>query len=417
MASNDLEQVDHEVYELICREQQRQQSSLNLIASENHTSKAVLAAAASVMTDKYAEGYPGRRYYAGCQVVDDVEQLCIDRAKALFGAEHLNVQPHSGTSANLAVYLACLKPGEKILAMDLSCGGHLSHGLEINLSGQCYKSHFYGVRKDTEIIDMDEVRKLALRIKPKLIVAGASAYPRIIDFAAFGQIARDAGAMLMCDIAHIAGLVMAKVHPSPVPHAEFVTSTTHKTYRGPRGGMIMCRAEWAKKIDQAVFPGMQGGPQMHIIAAKAVALKECAQPAFTEYAKQILANAQALAQALSSRGWRLVSGGTENHLMLIDLRSRDSEMTGDMAQRWLASANIICNKNKIPYDPRPPRETSGIRLGTPALTTRGLKEPQMEIVAGWIDNILSNRGQEATIKRILGQLAEFCEQFPIPAER
>ena len=413
----DLEQSDREVYDLILQEQQRQQQSLNLIASENHASRAVLQTAGSVMTDKYAEGYPGRRFYAGCQVVDRVEQLCIDRAKALFGAEHANVQPHCGTSANLAVYLACLDPGDRILAMDLSCGGHLSHGLSINLSGQCYAAFHYGVRRDTEMLDMDAVRRQALEVRPKLIVAGASAYPRTIDFAAFAEVARECGAMFMADIAHIAGLVIAGIHPSPVPHAQFVTTTTHKTHRGPRGGMILCRAEWARKIDTAVFPGMQGGPQMHIIAAKAVALKECAQPEFRCYARQIVANARALAGDLAQRGWRLVSGGTDNHLMLIDLRSRDGELTGEQAQRWLAAANIVCNKNKIPFDPRPATQASGIRLGSPALTTRGMQEPQMGQVAGWIDEILTSHGAEQTTQRVRRHVGELCNEFPIPAVR
>ena len=413
----DLEQTDREVYDLIFREQQRQQHSLNLIASENHASRAVLQTAGSVMTDKYAEGYPGKRYYAGCRVVDEVEQLCIDRAKAIFGAEHANVQPHSGTGANLAVYMACLEPGDRILAMDLSCGGHLSHGLGINLSGQAYRAFSYGVRQDTEMIDMNAVLEQAQTVQPKLIVAGASAYSRIIDFAAFADVARQVGAMFMADIAHIAGLVMAGVHPSPVPCADFVTTTTHKTHRGPRGGMILCKAKWAKRVDQAVFPGMQGGPQMHIIAAKAVALKECAQPGFRTYASQILANAKALAAGLSSRGWRLVSGGTDNHLMLIDLRSRDGEINGDQAQKWLAAANIVCNKNKIPFDPRPATTPSGIRLGTPALTTRGMKEPQMQLLASWIDDLLTSHGSEETIARITQDVTALCNEYPIPAVR
>jgi glycine hydroxymethyltransferase len=412
----DLEQTDREVYDLIRREEQRQQHSLNLIASENHASRAVLQAISSVMTDKYAEGYPGRRYYAGCLVVDEVEQLCIDRAKALFGAEHANVQPHSGTGANLSVYMACLKPGDRILAMDLSCGGHLSHGLSINMSGQTYLSFHYGVRRDTERIDMDEVLQQAKKVQPKLIVAGASAYPRIIDFAAFADVAKRCGAFFMADIAHIAGLVMAQVHPSPVPCADFVTTTTHKTHRGPRGGMILCKERWAKPVDQAVFPGMQGGPQMHVIAAKAVALKECARPDFRLYAAQILANAKALAAAMQARGWRLVSGGTENHLMLIDLNSRD-ELDGERAQKWLSAANIICNKNKIPFDTRPSTHPSGIRLGTPALTTRGMKEPQMQQLAGWIDEILISHGNEKTIQRIRNDVQHLCDQYPIPAVR
>ncbi len=417
MALCDLEQTDREVYDLICREEQRQQHSLNLIASENHASRAVLQALSSVMTDKYAEGYPGKRYYAGCRVVDDVEQLCIDRAKALFGAEHANVQPHSGTGANLAVYMACLKPGDRILAMDLSCGGHLSHGLSINMSGQAYNASYYGVRHDTEMIDMDEVLSQARKVKPHLLLAGASAYSRTIDFAAFADVAARSGAVFMADIAHIAGLVMADVHPSPVPYADFVTTTTHKTHRGPRGGMILSKEKWAKKVDQAVFPGIQGGPQMHCIAAKAVALKECAEPSFRQYAAQIIANAKALAAGLTARGWRLISGGTDNHLMLVDLRSRDGEIDGDQAQRWLSAANIICNKNKIPFDSRPATHPSGIRLGTPALTTRGMKEPQMEMLAAWIDGILAGHGDEKTVARVAQDVARLCDNYPIPAVR
>jgi glycine hydroxymethyltransferase len=412
-----LEHSDREVFDLLAAERDRQQYTLELIASENHASKSVLEAAGSVATDKYAEGYPFKRYYGGCLQMDRIEQLCIDRAKALFGAEHANVQPHCGTSANMAVYQACLERGDKIMAMDLSHGGHLSHGMPVNFSGKYYAVTSYGVREDTEVLDMDALREQALRERPKLIVAGASAYPRTLDFAAFGEIAREAGALFMADIAHIAGLVVSGDHPTPIGHAQFVTTTTHKTLRGPRGGLILTTAQWGKKIDSTVFPGIQGGPLMHIIAAKAVAFGEDAQPSFRQYCKQIMANAKALAEALLSKGWRLVSGGTDNHLLLVDLRSRDANLTGHQAQQWLESAGIICNKNKIPFDPRSAAQTSGVRLGTPAVTTRGLTAPHMQQLAGWIDTVLTARGDPAVIARIRGEVSELCEAFPIPAVR
>ncbi|NLF32844.1 MAG: serine hydroxymethyltransferase [Planctomycetes bacterium] len=412
-----LETDDKQVYDLVCAERKRQQGMLDLIASENHTSRAVMEATGSVFTDKYAEGYPQKRYYGGCEVVDDIEQLCIDRAKALFGAEHANVQPHCGTSANMAVYYACLQPGDKILGMSLACGGHLSHGLSVNFSGRYYTIASYGVDEKTEMIDMDAVRRQALAEKPKLIMVGASAYPRTLDFAGFAAIARECGALLVADIAHIAGLVATALHPSPVPHADFVTTTTHKTLRGPRSGLILCKAKWAREIDKAVFPGLQGGPLEHVIAAKAVAFGACAKPEFKTYCRQVIANAKALADALASKGWRIVSGGTDNHLMLVDLRSRDEDLTGQDAQQWLEAAGIVCNKNKIPFDPRSAAQTSGMRLGTPALTTRGMTEPQMQQLAGWIDTILAARGDAAVIARIRGQVSELCEAFPIPAVR
>jgi glycine hydroxymethyltransferase len=414
---SELARVDREVFDCISGERGRQQQMLDLIASENHTSRAVMEAAGSVMTDKYAEGYPDKRYYGGCEFVDAVEKLCIARAKALFGCEHANVQPHCGTTANMAIYQACLNVGDKILAMDLSHGGHLSHGMKVNFSGKLYTVVTYGVRQDTEVIDFDALREQALRERPKLIVVGASAYPRILDFDAFAAIARECGALLLADIAHVAGLVAAGVHPTPVGRANFITTTTHKTLRGPRGGLILCDAEWAKKVDSAVFPGVQGGPLMHIIAAKAVALKECALPTFKAYAAQIVANAAVLAGALAEKGWRIVSGGTDNHLLLVDLRGRNAELTGQQAQQWLEAAGIACNKNKIPFDPRPPAQSSGLRLGTPAATTRGLKEPQMRQLADWIDRVLSSGGAADVTARVRQEVSQLCGQFPIPAAR
>ena len=411
---NRLEQVDPKIAGIIQAEQLRQANTLELIASENHVSPSVLVALGSVLTDKYAEGYPGGRYYCGNQNIDEVEQVAIDRAKELFGAEHANVQPHCGTSANLAVYLAALQPGAKILGMELAHGGHLSHGMKINASGKFYKTFGYGVDPDTERIDMSEVRRKALELRPDILVAGASAYPRTIDFEAFGQIADEAGCPLLADIAHIAGLVVAGVHPSPVPHSAFVTTTNHKTLRGPRGGIILCRKEWARKIDSAVFPGLQGGPLEHVIAAKAVAFHEAMKPAFREYAAAIVTNAQAMAGELLSAGWRLVSGGTDNHLLLIDLRSRDEDLTGQTASVRLARAGIVTNKNVIPFDPRKVAKTSGIRLGTPALTTRGMGPSEMKQIAHWIDEILTSGDDEAVCERIHGKVLELCRQFPIP---
>ncbi|MHC4294002.1 MAG: serine hydroxymethyltransferase [Planctomycetota bacterium] len=410
-----LDKTDPEVARIIRAEQRRQDNTLEMIASENHVSPAVLEAMGTVLTDKYAEGYPGKRYYCGNENMDAIEQLAIDRAKKVFGCEHANVQPHSGTSANIAVYVSALKLGDKIMGMDYAHGGHLSHGLPINISGMLYKSRSYGVDADSEILDMDHVRDIALTERPDIIVCGASAYPRIIDFEAFGKIAEEVGCPLMADIAHIAGLVIANVHPSPVPYSAFVTTTNHKTLRGPRGGMILCRSEWAKKIDAAVFPGIQGGPIMQNIAAKAVALGECAKPEFKDYAQQVVTNAKALAEALMEKGWRLVSGGTDNHLLLIDLRSRLPETAGKDAAIQLAKAGIISNWNSIPNDPRPATKTSGIRLGTPALTARGMDTEHIKQIAGWIDEILGSGGDEQVINKIRGLVGELCGQFPIPS--
>lgn len=410
-----LEQTDPLIAECIKRERTRQRETLELIASENHVSIPVLKALGSVLTDKYAEGYPRRRCYCGCGEVDDVEQIAIDRAKKLFGAEHANVQPHSGTSANLAVYLASLQPGDKILGMNLSHGGHLSHGKDVNLSGVIYKPVYYGVRPDTERLDMDEVRRIAKAERPAMIIAGASAYPRIIDFAAFGEIAREVGALLLSDIAHIAGLVATGLHPDPVPHSDFVTTTNHKTLRGPRGGIILCKARWAQAIDRAVFPGLQGGPMMHCIAAKAVAFHEAMQPAFKQYTAAILANARALADRLMEKGWRLVSGGTDNHLLLVDLRSRLPDMTGKQAAALLDSVGIVCNMNAIPFDPRGVMTTSGIRLGTPAVTTRGLNEKDMVVLADWIDKVLMTGGNDPAVMNGAKEfVAEMCRAHPVP---
>ena len=409
-----LGQTDPEAYAVLRDERRRQRNCLDLIASENHASPAVLEASGSVLTDKYAEGYPGRRYYCGCEHVDRAERLAAERAKAVFGAEHANVQPHCGTSANLAVYLAALQPGDTILGMDLAHGGHLSHGQAGNLSGKYFKVVSYTVNRATERLDMDAVRDLARKARPKIIVAGASAYPRTIDFDAFGQIAREVGAYLLSDIAHVAGLVAAGVHPSPVPHSTFVTTTTHKTLRGPRGGIILCGSDWARRIDSAVFPGIQGGPFMHKILAKAVALAEASRPEFAAYAARIIANARALAETLAERGWRLVAGGTDNHMMLVDLRSRDEDLTGREAASWLASAGIIANRNKIPFDPRPPAEASGLRFGTPAVTTRGLKEPQMRRLGEWIDEVLTRRGDADVVGRIREQVEQMCREHPLP---
>ena len=384
-----LEQIDPEVFSAIQKETDRLEQNLELIASENVVSEAVLEAQGCVMTNKYAEGYPGKRYYGGCQFVDEVESLAIARAKELFGADHANVQPHSGTQANMTVYLAVLKPGDSYLGMNLAHGGHLSMGSPVNFSGMLYRVIPYGVSEQTETIDYDELERLAKEHRPKLIVAGASAYPRIIDYARFRKIADGVGAMLMVDMAHIAGLVAAGLHPSPVPHADFVTTTTHKTLRGPRGGMVLCRAEHAKTVDSKVFPGMQGGPLMHVIAAKAVALKEALSPEFKSYQQQIVKNAQALAQALMSQGFRLTSGGTDNHLMLVDLRK--SELTGKVAQEALDKARITVNKNAVPFDTRSPFVTSGIRLGTPAVTTRGMKEKEMEQIGDFIVGCAQSR--------------------------
>ncbi len=406
-----LREVDPEVYDAICGETRRQAETLELIASENFTSEAVLEATGSVFTNKYAEGYPGRRYYGGCQFVDVVESLARERAKKLFGAEHANVQPHSGTQANIAAYETVLKEGDIVLGMNLSHGGHLSHGHPLNFSGKHYKFIPYGVRRDTETIDYDELEKLAQEHKPKLLVGGASAYPRIIDFVRMAAIAQKAGCLFMMDMAHIAGLVAAGVHPSPIPHAHIVTTTTHKTLRGPRSGLILCREQFAKDLDRVVFPGEQGGPLVHVIAAKAVCLKEALQPEFKSYAQQIVANARQLAETLAGRGFRIVSGGTDTHLMLVDVYKRG--IMGRDAEAWLEKAGITVNKNAIPFDELPPLKASGIRIGTPALTSRGMKEAEMERIGNWIAEALEHMGDEGTVQRIRAQVGELTSRFPL----
>lgn len=412
--SRPISETDPQAAAIIRREEERQATTLELIASENHVSKAVREAAGSVFTNKYAEGYPGKRYYGGCVNMDGIEDLARDRAKQMFKAEHANVQPHSGAQANLAVYLACVKPGDTVLGLDLAHGGHLTHGMKLNFSGALYNIVSYGVRSTDETIDMDEVRRLAREHKPKLIVAGFSAYPRKLDFAAFGEIAREVGARLMCDVAHVAGLIVAGLYPDPVPHADFVTTTTHKTLRGPRGGLILCREADAKLIDRWVFPGVQGGPLMHIITAKAVAFGEALRPEFKVYQQNTVANAKALAEALLARGYRLVSGGTDNHLMLVDLRPAHPEVSGKDAEEWLEAAGIITNKNMIPFDDRKPAYTSGLRLGTPALTTRGLGQKDMAAVAELMHRVLSSKGDAATTAKIREEVREICRRFPLP---
>lgn len=419
-ARSPLASADPEIWRWIQAEQERQENTLELIASENHVSPAVLAAAGSVLTNKYAEGYPGARYYHGCQFHDKIEQLAIDRAKQLFGCAFANVQPHSGANANAAVFFALLNPGDTFASLVLSDGGHLSHGMKINFSGKYFKPVHYPLIYDLshpkfETIDYDAVRKVCLENKPKMILCGYSAYPRTIDFARFREIADECGALLMADIAHIAGLVATGVHPSPFPHAHIVTTTTHKTLRGPRGGLILTNdPEIAKKIDKAVFPGLQGGPLMHIIAAKAVAFGEALRPEFKSYCQQVARNAKALAAALTERGYRLVSGGTDNHLMLVDLRAKSPDLTGADASKWLESAGMITNMNGVPNDPRPPKLTSGIRLGTAALTTRGFAENEMRQVAAWIDKAISSKGDAAVATEVRGQIAELCKRFPLP---
>ncbi|TAN60257.1 serine hydroxymethyltransferase [bacterium] len=405
-----LKNADVEVFEAIRLETERQEYKLELIASENLVSRAVLEAAGSVMTNKYAEGYPGKRYYGGCECVDIVERLAIERAKKLFGCAHVNVQPHSGSQANMAVYMSVVKPGDTVMGMNLSHGGHLTHGSPVNFSGQLYNIVFYGVRKDNQRIDMDEVRSLAKANRPKLIVIGASAYPRIIDFQAFRSIADEVGAKIMVDIAHIAGLVVTGFHPSPVPVAEFVTTTTHKTLRGPRSGMIMCKEEYAKAIDKEIFPGIQGGPLMHVIAAKAVAFKEALEPSFTAYQGQVIKNAKVLSECLMSLGFDLVSGGTDNHLMLVDLTKKD--ITGKEAEEALVRAGITVNKNTVPFDTRSPFVTSGIRIGVPAVTTKGMKEDEMKAVAGLIDSAIKGRADEAKLGAIKNEVRALCARFP-----
>ncbi len=406
-----LRAVNPEIAQALDLEVNRQARTLELIASENFVSEAVLEALGSVMTNKYAEGLPGNRYYGGCEFVDIAENLAIERAKKLFGAEHANVQAHSGSQANQAVYMTVLKPGDTLLGMSLAHGGHLTHGHPLNFSGKMYKIVSYGVRKDTETIDYDELERLAQEHKPRLIVAGASAYPRLLDFERFAAIAKQSGALLMVDMAHIAGLVAAGLHPSPFPHADFVTTTTHKTLRGPRGGAVFSKAQYAKDLDKIVFPGIQGGPLMHVIAAKAVCFQEALQPEFRAYQKQIVLNARVLADALAGHGFRIVSGGTDTHLMLVDVFS--NKVTGKQAEKALGNAGITVNKNAIPFDVNPPMVASGIRIGTPAVTTRGLREPQMEFIADWITEVLHNVEDESVQKRIHSQVETLTEKFPL----
>jgi glycine hydroxymethyltransferase len=413
--SRPLYEADPEIAAAIDNETRRQHEGLELIASENFVSEAVLEAAGSVFTNKYAEGYPGKRYYGGCEYADVVENLARDRAKQLFGAEHANVQSHSGSSANMEAYSAVLQPGDTILGLNLAHGGHLTHGHHLNFSGKTYKIVPYGVTKDTETIDYDDLEKLAEKEKPKLIIGGGSAYPRIIDFARMRQIADKVGALYLVDMAHFAGLVAGGAHPSPVPHAHIVTSTTHKTLRGPRAGMILSRQEFAAAIDKVVFPGMQGGPLMHIIAAKAVCFREALQPSFRDYARQVVANAKVLAATLASEGFRIISGGTDTHLMLVDVFSKG--MLGSEAEKALGDAGITVNKNAIPFDTNPPMKPSGIRIGTPALTTRGMKEREMKQVGQWIAQALNNRNDASGLGRIRREVLELAEAFPLYAER
>jgi len=410
-----LAQVDPQISSLLREEAQRQATGLELIPSENLVSEAVLEAMGSIFTNKYAEGYPGRRYYGGCEFADKVEQLAIDRAKELFGAEHANVQSHSGTQANVSVYMSALQPGDIVLGMNLSHGGHLTHGHPLNFSGRMYKFIAYGVRQDTEQIDYEEIDRLAAEHKPKMIVAGASAYSRVIDFARIAKAARSSGALFFVDMAHIAGLVAAGVHPSPVPHADFVSTTTHKTLRGPRGGLVLCKAAFQKELDKLTFPGLQGGPLVHTIAAKAVCLKEAMEPSFKEYQQQVAKNAKALAAAVAAKGLRVISGGTDNHLFLMEVHSRG--ITGSDAEKALDRAGITVNKNAIPFDPLPPMKAGGIRLGTPSVTTRGMREPEMALIAGWIAEVLGAVGgapnQSELEGRVRKEVAALAAKFPI----
>ena len=410
-----LKKIDPELHQAIKAETRRQAQNIELIASENFVSEAVLEAQGCIMTNKYAEGYPGNRYYGGCEFVDMAENLAIERCKKLFGADHVNVQPHSGTQANMAVYFATVQPGDTVLGMNLSHGGHLSHGSPANFSGKFYKIVAYGVDRETETIDYGEVKKLVREHKPKLIVVGASAYPRIIDFKKFREAADEVGAVIMADIAHIAGLVATGLHPTPIPVCEYVTSTTHKTLRGPRGGLIMCKQDYAKTLNSRVFPGSQGGPLMHIIAAKAAAFKEALTPEFKEYQRQIIKNAQAMADELKNQGFRLVSGGTDNHMMLVDLTS--AGVTGKEAQEVLDRANITVNKNGIPFDTKGPQVTSGIRIGTPAVTTRGMKENEMRLIASCIADVIKNIHNETKIKAVSEKIKSICAKFPLYQHR
>jgi glycine hydroxymethyltransferase len=406
-----LQKTDPQIFETIEHELKRQKNNLELIASENIVSPSVLEAAGSVLTNKYAEGYSGARWYNGCEYVDVAESLAIARAKELFGGDHVNVQPHSGSQANTAVYLSVLKPGDTVMGLDLACGGHLTHGLKMNISGRLYNFVSYKVDQKTEFIDMDEVERLALEHKPKMIVAGYSAYSRVLDFKRFREIADKVGAWLFVDMAHFAGLAAAGFYPNPVPHAHFVTTTTHKTLRGPRGGMIICKAEFAKKIDGAIFPGIQGGPLMHIIAAKAVAFKEALSPEFKQYQKQVMANAKVLARALTEQGFRIVTGGTDNHLFMVDLGPK--KITGKDAAAVLDRVQITVNKNLIPFDTETPAVTSGIRIGTPAVTTRGMKEEQMKTIAGLIDRCVVNRDNEGELEKVRQEVEKLAQVFPI----
>jgi glycine hydroxymethyltransferase len=410
-----LEAVDPEIHALLGEEALRQATGLELIPSENLVSEAVLEAMGSIFTNKYAEGYPGKRYYGGCEFADKVEQLAIDRAKELFGADHANVQAHSGTSANVAVYMSVLQPGDTVLGMALAHGGHLTHGHPLNFSGRMYKFIEYHVRRDTEQIDYSEIEELAHANKPKMIVAGASAYPRIIDFARMAAIAKSVDAIFFVDMAHIAGLVAAGVHPSPVPHADFVSTTTHKTLRGPRGGLVLSRSGYAKELDKLTFPGTQGGPLVHTIAAKAVCLKEAMEPSFKEYQKQVAANAKAMAAAVASHGFRIVTGGTDNHLFLIEVHSRG--ITGSDAEKALDRAGITVNKNAIPFDPLPPMKAGGVRLGSPSVTTRGMKEPEMQLIGAWVAEVLSHVGDSAAEQKVRKQVADLAARFPIYESR
>lgn len=406
-----IRQVDPATADIIIEEYRRQNNQIELIASENFTSLAVMAAMGSVLTNKYAEGYPGKRYYGGCEVVDKVEELARSRVKQIFGCDHANVQPHSGSQANMAVYFSQLQPGDTILSMNLNDGGHLSHGSPVNFSGRLYKIVPYGVRRDTETIDFDQVRELALAHRPKLIICGASAYPRVIDASKFREIADEVGALLMFDIAHIAGLVAAGEHPNPVPYCDFVTTTTHKTLRGPRGGVVMCRQQYAKKLDSTVFPGMQGGPLMHVIAAKAVAFAEALTPEFKDYQHRVVLNARCIAEKLAEKGFRIVSGGTDNHLVLVDLTNKD--VTGKQAQIALDAAGITVNRNAIPFEKRSPMVTSGIRIGTPAITTRGFGVEEMAMIADWIDRVVSHVDDEKTIAVVRAEITELCRAKPL----
>ena len=406
-----LGEIDPEIYNAIENEKRRQSFGLEMIASENFTSRAVLETTGSVFTNKYAEGYPGRRYYGGCEFADVVESLAIERAKKLFGAEHVNVQPHSGSQANMSVYLTVLKPGDTVMGMNLSHGGHLTHGHPLNFSGKYYNFVPYGVRKDTETIDYEELERLARQSKPRLIIVGASAYPRAIDFERIAKTARETGSLMMVDMAHIAGLVATGEHASPIPHAEFVTSTTHKTLRGPRSGVVLCRAEFAKDLNRSVFPEMQGGPLVHVIAAKAVCFKAAATEGFRVYISQVVKNAKALAARIASGGFRIVSGGTDTHLMLVDVFSKG--INGKQAEEALDKAGITVNKNTIPFDQNPPLTPSGIRIGTPALTTRGMKEAEMEAIGGWITEVLDRVDDENVQKRVKKDVEKLCEKFPL----